>query len=197
MCSMAATIPTREPLEFTQGETVRWTKSLSDYLPDDSWVLSYAFVYAAASSDQQTATATDNGDGTHLVTIASTASDDFSIGVYNWQASVTDGSTTHIIGSGSVTVLAGFAAQSSGYDSRSHAKKMLDAIEDLAEGRSGESYSSYVLPSGRQLVSLSPAELIEWRSFYKREYDAKLAAERIGAGLGNPNKIRTRRRGMQ
>ena len=40
---MAAQIPDIEPEKFTQGETVKWTKSLSDFSASDGYVLTYEF----------------------------------------------------------------------------------------------------------------------------------------------------------
>ena len=40
---MAATIPTKEPLTIRAGDTIKWTKSLDDYIASDGWTLSYSF----------------------------------------------------------------------------------------------------------------------------------------------------------
>lgn len=45
---MAAEIPTYEPSSFVAGDTVKWTRSLSDYSAADGWSLSYAIRGVAA-----------------------------------------------------------------------------------------------------------------------------------------------------
>ena len=76
-------------------------------------------------------------------------------------------------------------------DTRSHAKKVLDAINAVIEGTATEEQESYQIKD-RSLKRRSVSELLELRSFYKAEYARELAEERIAQGLGNPNKIRTR-----
>ena len=191
---MAATIPTREPLEFTQGTTVAWTKSLADY-PPATWTLSYAFSLLAATSAQKTVTATDNGDGTHLVTITAASSAAYGIGAYRWQSRVTDGTSVYQIAEGTVEVspdlsAAGYA--STGYDDRSIAKKALDAIESVLAGRAAEDYDGYSMPDGRSLSKMTLAEMITARSKLKVEVSQEEAARRVGLGLGNPNKFHVR-----
>lgn len=45
---MAAEIPTYEPSSFVAGDTVKWTRSLSDYSAADGWTLKYAIRGAKA-----------------------------------------------------------------------------------------------------------------------------------------------------
>ena len=52
-------IPEIEPVSFIAGDTVKWTKSLEDYLASDSWVLVY---YLVKDGDQKTITASASGD---------------------------------------------------------------------------------------------------------------------------------------
>ena len=194
---MAASVPTKEPEEFTQGERVHWTKSLGDYLPADNWTLSYAFV---KSDDQQTVTATDNGDGTHLTTITSTASANFLVGTYEWQAKVTDTSSPPVVVQverGHLTVKQDFSAAgvSTGYDDRSHAEIVLDALEATLEGKATEDQLSYSIGTGetqRSISKLSPGELIQWHQRYKRLVEKELRAERIKKGLGHAGRVKVR-----
>ena len=80
---MAYDIPTDIPTLFTAGDTLKFTKELADYLPADGWTLTYSLV---KSSAQIQFSASDNGDGTHLVNVATTTTDDWTAGDYRWQA---------------------------------------------------------------------------------------------------------------
>ena len=79
----------------------------------------------------------------------------------------------------------------SGYDNRSHVKKVLDALEATLENKASQDQLSYSI-AGRSLSRLSPTELIQWRDRYREEYNREVQAERIAQGLGNSNKIRVR-----
>lgn len=189
--NMAHTIPTREPLSFVQSETVTWTKSLSDY-PPGTWTLTYALVLAGSSTAQKLITATDNGDGTHLATILDTDSANYGAGNWRWQSKVTDGTSVYALESGTIAVETSFADASSGYDDRSHAKKMVDAYEILILAKASEDVSSYSTPDGVSLSKVTHEELRNELAYWERMYQQEQAQERIDLGFGNPRKVRTR-----
>ena len=68
---MAYTVPTTEPEEFFLGDTVTWTKVLSDY-PASVWTLKYNCVSNDAGAGNETTTAVADGD-THVITMAKAA----------------------------------------------------------------------------------------------------------------------------
>lgn len=179
------TIPTKEPANFTAGDTVKWTKSLADYLPADGWVLSYAIVQASV---QKTITATDNGDGTHLATITATDSGGYATGIWSWQAYVTKASERYTVANGTFEVLANFADQGSGYDARSHVKKVLDALEATILGKASKDQIS-ISVQGRSLSKMTPEQLIKWRDIYKAEYARETQAAAISNGSPSKSKI--------
>lgn len=184
-------IQTIEPAAFIKGDTVKFTKSLPDYLPADGWALSYAFVLEAASSDQQTVDATDNGDGSHLITISATDSAGFSVGWYAWQATVTKAAERYTVAAGRVQVKPDFATLTSGYDARSHVKKVLDAIEAVLEQRATEE-QSYIMIGQTQITNIPHGDLLALRSKYLAEYRSEQAAERIARGEASGRQIRVR-----
>ena len=75
-------------------------------------------------------------------------------------------------------------------DLRSHAKKVLDAIEAVIEGRATIDQSSFSL-GGRSLSRMSVEELMTFRDRYKAEYmkEIKLARIRNKQGSGNTIKV--------
>ena len=182
---MARTIPTTEPTEFMAGNTVDWTKTLADFPASDGWTVTHAFVNSAGTF---TTTSTADGDD-HLTTITAAISADISAGDYRWQAYATKGAERYPAGSGATTVKANFATGAT--DGRGHAKTVLDALEAVMENRASSDQASVSI-GGRSISKLSPAELIEFISFYRREYASEVKAERIAAGLGHRGKVRVR-----
>ena len=175
---MAVDIPTTEPLQFVAGDTVKWTKSLPDYLPADGWALSYALV---RDGSQETITATDNGDGTHAVTIAAATTAAYTVGMYSWQAYVTKTNERYLADSGALEVLADFASQTTGHDGRSLVKQTLDALESVILGRASSDQLSISI-QGRSLSRITPDELLRWRDLYRAEYAAEKQRDKIANG---------------
>jgi hypothetical protein len=164
---MALEIQENEPISFVAGNTVKWRKTLSDY-PATVWTLTYSFVQ---SGDYQTIVADADGDD-HVITISATDSADFSAGVYDYQATVTDGSETMTVGEGKVSVKPDFASQTDGFDNRSHAKKMIDILEPLLLTIAAKGHATYTI-GGRSMTyrteSALRRDLAYWRAIYASE----------------------------
>ena len=152
-------IPTSEPSEVTAGDTITWKISLSEFLASDSWVLTYALV-----KDGKVIFITASADGDdHLVEVLPTVTAKYDPGNYYFQAYVTKTTERYNVRSGMIEVLPDFA-ESTGYDNRSHAKKMYDILSDVLEGKiDRQSYSI----GGRSLAQFSYEELIAAQSHYK------------------------------
>lgn len=187
---MSYEIPGTEPVRIVAGDTVQWTKSLEDYLPDDGWVLSYAFVCA---TDQHIETAANNGDGTHLTTLSSVDTAALVVGVYRWQAYVTKSSERHVVGEGQLEVVADFAAAgySTGYDARTHVKKFLDALEARLQGRVTADQESLSI-DGISIARIPISDVMQLYRDYKGLYASEVAAERRRLGLPVSGQTRVR-----
>lgn len=160
-------IPTSEPSQITAGDTWTWKKSLSDFLASDSWVLTYALVKDGKIIEL---TASADGDD-HLIEEVPTDTAKHDPGIYHYQAYVTKSSERYQVGTGTIEVLPDFA-ESAGYDNRSHAKKTLDAIEAVIEGKATRDQLAHSI-GGRSLSRYSWTELIEARDRYRAEYYAE------------------------
>jgi len=112
-------------------------------------------------------------------------------GLYRWFAYVTDNVKRFQVGSGYWNVKPDPATIPAGFDSRSHVKKTLDAIEALLEKKPLADAASYSI-GGRSLSKMSPEELLRWRGIYRAEYQAEISAEKIEKDLAPGNKILTR-----
>ena len=120
--------PTTEPDLIVAGDTAKWLRSLDDYPASGSWVLSYTLVSAA---QRYTFSATASG-ADHLVTVAATTTATWVAGTYTWRAQVSKAGEVYTVGTGSLTVRPSFATAT---DGRSHARRTLEAIEAVIEGR--------------------------------------------------------------
>lgn len=170
---MTAALPTREPRRLVAGDTLDFKRALARF-PASTWTLTYNLQSPTATIAEITATA--SGDD-FRVTVAAATTAGWSAGVYTWHAFVTSGAVRHRVGSGTMRIEADPATASGGLDGRSHARKVLDALEALLEGKASLDQKSYEV-AGRKLERLTPAELLQWRDKYRREVASERQAER-------------------
>lgn len=180
------TVPTREPQSFTAGDTVKWTKSLPDYPASQGWTLTY---YAIEKNHKFSVVATASGND-FAITIPATTSDDFVVGHYFWEAQVTKAGERFTIERGTFDVLTNIAAQNN-WDGRSHARKTLDAIEAVIEGRASTDQQEYSI-GNRSLKRTPIADLIVLADKYRAMVNAEENAEAIAQGRGAKNRILVR-----
>lgn len=173
--------PTTEPDLIVAGDTAKWLRSLDDYPANASWVLSYTLVSAA---NRYTFTATASG-ADHLVTVAAATTTSWVPGTYTWRAQVSKAGEVYTVGSGSLTVRPSFATAT---DGRSHARRTLEAIEAVIEGRATSEVSYYMI-GGRQLRYIEPAQLLALRDRYRAEVAREDAAQRAAAGLPDKRRV--------
>ena len=123
--------PTTEPSRIRAGDTVTWRKTLDGYPASAGWALHYRLINAAGKFD-----ITTTADGAaHLVSVPPGTSDDYTAGTYTLLSWVTDGADRVSLPTRQIVVLPNLAVEVAGYDTRSQAKKMLDAIDAaLLEG---------------------------------------------------------------
>lgn len=178
----------REPTSFTAGDTLSWTRSLSDYPASAGWVLAYRFINAAGKFD---ITAGSSGD-THVVSVLAADSAVYAAGTYSWQAFVTKAAQRFTVGSGSCVVEPNLAALSSGYDDRSPARKALDALNaGLATFGANAHVQEYAI-EGRVMKYRSFADFIAARDRLAQEVAREDALQRSAAGLPSKNKLQVR-----
>jgi len=184
MANKFTDIPEKEPVSFYKGETVVWKRTDigSDYDPS-----SHSMVWEASlesnGSTRFSATVTESGTE-YTFTLDDSATANYTAGDYFWVLKVlqTSDSESLVIDSGKITVKDNFFATTG--DTRSHAKVMLDKIESILEGRADADVSSYSI-QGRSLSKISIAELLQWRDYYKAEYQKEVARFRTGNEEGS------------
>jgi hypothetical protein len=132
-----------------------------------------------------------DGAGGYQLQALPTDTTKLSAGVYAWALYATKGMERHEIGRGTVEVLPDLQAAGgdAGVDGRSFAKRMLDAIRAVLEGRASRIESEYQ-QGGRALKLLSPQQLIDAEAYWARRYKKELIDS--GQLSRNSNQVRVR-----
>ena len=111
------------------------------------------------------------------------------VGEYSYQAKVVNNLTSKVsyVGKGKIESTVGFGQQVDGYDTRSHVKKVLDALEAMIENKASKDQSYYMI-EGRALTHIPPEDLLHWLGVYQQKYAEELNAEKRANGK-KTNKI--------
>lgn len=182
---MTAPIPTTEPASVNAGDTVKWLKSLPDYLASDGWTLSYTLINAGSKiSITSTAQGTD-----HLVNVSNTTSAAWAAGTYDYRAQASKASEVYTVGSGRIVVKPAFSAAT--LDARSQVRKTLEAIEATLEGRASSATAEYQI-AGRQLKYIPISELLVLRDRLRADVAREDSAAAVAAGLSPRGRIQVR-----
>lgn len=166
----------KEPASLIAGDSIDWTINHPDYLATAGWVLSYKLLSPSHNININSAA---DGDS-HVVTLDSTTTAAYNAGFYTWHKLFTNGAQRKTVQVGNITIkpnIADLTAQ----DGRSHAKKMLDAIEALLEGSAttGDLHVLQVAGVNRSMQQ-DTGKLIQLRN----QYTIELARENQAAGMG-------------
>lgn len=183
---MATSLLSAPPAQARAGDTWSWRVSLPDY-PAPTWVLSYILYSPTA---KLTLTATADGSA-HLITVLPATSEDYVAGRYDWIASVASVDERYQVDAGAIDILPDLAAiTSGGYDGRSPARQILDAIDAaLANRASGDQVDLIRTQLGERMTQRDPVALLKWR----QHYAAIVAAEDRALGKGaNPGFVQQR-----
>jgi len=183
-----ADIPDNEPLSLRAGDTWKWTRTLDDY-PAGTWTLKYRFKNAAGGFE---ITAAASGTD-HAVTVAAATTAAYASGSYAWMAWVEGGSSEkYTVDTGVLVVDPDYrtGTATAALDDRSHARKMLDAIETWLESRDS-AVAEYEI-AGRRMKYIPIAELVKLRNRYRLEIQSEDNAAAIARGEGLGRKIQFR-----
>lgn len=184
---MPPTIPTRVPDKIHAGDSVNWNISNSDY-PAPTWTLTFTFIN---ERDKFSITSTADGDS-HAISVAPAISGKYPAGLYYWKCRASDGTDKYLIQEGRTTVLQNLEdANLKSADLRSHAKKVLDAVEAVIENRASDSDMSMSV-DGQSITNFSPEQLTDLRSKYLSIYNKELNAERVAQGRSSRKKSQIR-----
>lgn len=170
--------PLQEPETLVKGDRWVWKRTdlVSDY-PTSTYALTYEFVDGGGASNQFTITASETTDA-YIVEVPSTTTASYAARTYQWYAFITRTSDSQrvAVDNGITLVVDNYADTNA--DQRSHAKKALDAIEAVIQNRATIDQSSFSI-AGRSLSRMSVTELLQFRDYYKAEYNRELQKARI------------------
>tara|TARA_R100001443_G_scaffold75094_2_gene82730 strand:- start:1484 stop:2068 length:585 start_codon:yes stop_codon:yes gene_type:complete len=159
-------VPETEPRVIVAGDRVQWKRTdLGTDYPNNAYNLKYSSRLEASGSTTFDIASADS-DNDFLMTVTSSASDNYTIGTYHWQLYVFRESDSERItlDAGTWEVKPNLDANTS--DPRSHAKIVLDAIESVIEGRASKDQESYSI-AGRSLSRTPVTDLLELRNYYR------------------------------
>ena len=184
----SANFPTQVPSELQLGDFWAWKRDdlASDY-PVADYSLSYEFnLIDGSTAANFTLTATESGNE-YIISTSSTTS--YTLGNYNWISYITRSSDSARVKleEGYVEIQDNYATTSNSV--RSHAKKVLDAIEAVIENRASMDQQSMSI-AGRSLSRMSITDLMTFRDRYKAEYLKEVKIARIKNGLASGNTIK-------
>lgn len=177
-----AETPTIEPASIAAGDTLRFDRSLPSYLASAGWQLSYTLINAAGKI---TFAASAAGD-LHAVTVAASTTAAWQAGDYAWRARVSKAGEVYTVGEGRITIRPAFAGNN--HDARSHARRTLEAIEAMIEGRASSAAMEYEI-AGRRLRYIPIPELLQLRDKYRAEVLREDAAAATAAGLPDRRRV--------
>lgn len=173
-------IATREPDALIAGDTWQWRRSLADY-PAPTWTLTYYL--RGRTHETSFAAAADGSD--HLVNVAKATTAAIQPGDYELTGLVGDGSARHTVYRQRFVVRPDPAQLGAGYDPRSHARKVLEAIQAVIEGRATKDQEEYSI-NNRSLKRTPLEELLKLQQYYLNAVanEDAIAAGGIGGPLG-------------
>lgn len=125
-----------------------------------------------------------------VVTLTSTVTGALSAGEYSYHIGLTDAGERETLQVGRLEVLPDIASGTA-VDFRTHAEKVLSAIEAALEGKATSDQQEITI-NGRSIKRYTPESLLAWRDKYKAEVIQQRRAEAIQNGGLNTGKIYTR-----
>lgn len=168
-----------EPTEINAGDSASWSKSCPGYTPAEGWAVRYV-LRGPGSLDIEYASAIGSE---YRFELPASATRDLPPGLYRWAAFASRDDDRRTLDSGTLTVRPDL--ESAGQiEARSHAQRMLDAIEATLLKRATRDQQSYEI-EGRRLDRTPIADLERLRNHYRRVVDRETANDGRGL-LGRP-----------
>lgn len=185
MANMIDNPPDTVPAQIVAGDTLKIVSSaLAVSFPAASgWALSWLFVPMAGGVPVSVVATGGASDWT--VSVADAVTSGWASGGWRWSVRATKAGGAITAASGETTVLPNPAANN--VDHRTHAQRVLAALEAVIEGRASKSTLENTFEDGRSAKHMTHAELLAMRD----KYAAKVAAEQR-AKSGGPGRILAR-----
>lgn len=149
--------------QITAGDTLNYTVSVPQYPATAGWVLKLRLVPRSTGVAATYTAAASGAD--HRVTVSAAVTATWVAGAYGWATWVEKAGERYSLQSGQVTVLADPAQALESADTRTHAQKVLDAVQAVIEGRASSTQAEYQI-AGRAVKHIPMAELLALRDRY-------------------------------
>jgi hypothetical protein len=181
-------IISQTPNSLRAGDTAQWLVSVPDYPASAGWTLKYKLIN---TSNQYNIVSVASG-GEHQINEAAATTAAYVAGDYQFAAYVTNVSNQRFtIGEGAITILPNIAIASSGMDTRTPAKKCLDAMNAAFEAYGSKAYTQEYEIAGRRIKYTSMADFLKARSQVAAEVQRELSANAGRAGIPFGPKVLT------
>lgn len=180
--------------EFVAGDTLDFIVEVPDYPASDGWTLKYRLTPQFTTPAQVAIpiTASPNADGKRYnIQVPPATTTAWAAGKYTWARWVEkSGARQTLDESGQLTIHDDPALTVAGFDSRSHARKVLDAIKAVLESRATSPQRELVgftIGSRSQQLDQSETKLLLLQ--FKSKYEWMVFNEENAAGIarGEPN----------
>lgn len=180
---MAYTVPFDEPEVFTAGDRVQWKKRSSIFPPADGWTLKY-YLRANVSGGQLDLEASADGID-YSIDLSPTVTGSLPAATYRYQSFVEKSGDRKPISEGNFLVVQNPVEITTPQDFRTHARRTLDSINLLLEGRATADVQRYVFQAvGRSVDKIPINDLLKFRDYYQTLVDGE---EAIASGGKNRN----------
>ena len=176
------------PSAIVAGDTILLSWRQSAYPAGAGWTVNFSFRALDGSAVDFSSTqdgATDN----HLFNVPAGTTAEWKPGLYNGTAKAvnTDG-TALTFWRGSLNIQPDLSAEDAGFDGRSWARRCLDAIQAVLEGRASKSTLNTSI-AGQTLGHMTPEQLWAMRDRFMIEVQQELSAEATKQGKHSRNTI--------
>lgn len=178
------------PAAIYLGDTLDFTTSgLTDYPAVGGWTLKLRLAPRSTGTAIDL-TAAASGDD-HQFTALATTTAAWAAGWYTFTGFAEKAGARYTVERGQVQLFAASSTLAAGTDTRTHARKVLDAIEAVLENRATLDQESYAI-NGRSLKRMPIEQLLKLRQVYRAEVQGEEAASKLAAGLGTARKVQVR-----
>lgn len=176
-----------EPARVTAGDSLLWQRAdiAADYPPADGYALAYRFAPLAGGEPDMVDAS--EMDGIWRIAIAADATADWAPGEWRWAAAISKAGARVVVDSGSFVVDPDPLADTAP-DMRSHARRVLDAINATIEGRASKSQLKTTFEDGRSIEHMPHGDLLALR----KRYAALVKTEERRASGKGPGRLLAR-----
>lgn len=170
------------PTSMVAGDSLRVVRAdlATAYPAADGYSATFIFVPERGGS-----AVTIDGEassGGWMLFAAGSVTADWAAGLWRWSVKVEGGDGRFTAENGSIQVQPDPASAA---DTRTHARKVLEAVEAAIEGRASKTDLETTLADGRQIKRMSHEELVKMR----KTYAGLVAVEERKRGRGGPARI--------